>query len=134
MDAIDDFTAILSYKRGEPATSAVYHLTKKEWSDWADRLYAGSVLKAKKGGNKGPMLVSAWLSIRAAHMGWEGLFRKWGSRSKEAGLRPELLDSDSFESLYVTLSKEERFHAASVNFKREYEEVLGYPFRLGVAK
>ena len=90
--------------------------------------------KARKNGQKGPMLVSAWLSIRAAHMGWEGLFKKWGSRSQEAGLEPELLDSNSFEALYKALSREERFHSASVNFKREYEEVIGYPFRLGVTK
>jgi hypothetical protein len=134
VDSRDEMTSILSYRRGEPASCAVYHLSKAEWSEWADRLYGGSVAKAKGLQARGPVLVASWLAIRAAAMGWMGLFRRWGKIAKRSGLSPDDLDTTTFQALYDSLCKEERFHSASVSFKREYEEVMGYPFRLKEAQ
>tara|TARA_Y100001970_G_scaffold9907_1_gene11697 strand:+ start:2899 stop:3300 length:402 start_codon:yes stop_codon:yes gene_type:complete len=132
MDTRDDLIAILSYRRGAPRRSEAYTLSEEEWSMWADRLYASARLQARKGKGGGVKLVSAWLSIRAAHRGWMDLFSKWGKRASEAGLSTEDLNTPLFERLYTSLSKEERLRSSSTYFLKEHERVMGYPFRLEV--
>ena len=122
--------ALFSYSRGEPAHSKNHMPTEEEWQRFAIYIHRGAVRKAGSTTGKGPLLVGAWLSMRAAKRGWSDLFVLWAEKAHKAGdPTRELLESSAFEELDRRLCLEERIIVGMARFQGDYEEVMGYPLK-----
>jgi len=114
----------------EPRTSINYWPEHNEWQAWAVGIHRGAVKKAESLRGDGPMLVSAWLAMRASARGWDDLFKVWANKAHEAGeLEEELIEGKLFKKLSRRLALEERAAISWSRFHGEYEETLGYPLR-----
>jgi len=121
---------ILCLALDEPSVSRVFWPEHGEWQQWAVGIHRGAIKKVESLRGTGPMLVSAWLAMRASLYGWEDLFRFWAERAHAAGdLKRSTVESSVSLRLGRALAIEERIAIARNRFHKSYEESFGYPIR-----